>query len=427
MNRRIFNSIFLTALIVFAGALALMVGVLYKYYTDEHLEQLWNQTSTIAKGIEDEGRKYLKGLDLGDYRVTWIGEDGEIIFDSIRDPEKMPNHKEREEVKEAFEKGRGESIRQSDTMMEKYVYCAMKIKDGTVVRVSDSRFTAFTLIRNSMVPLLLIVLVAVLMSLFLSRRLSRWITKPMEGGIKRAVDEKGYKELQPLLDENERKRREFTANVSHELKTPLQSITGYAELMKNGMVADEDVIPFAEKIYVKSVGMTNLVNDIIDLSHLDEGAPDLEEGNVDLFAAASDVAAHLREQAESMELTMDVTGYPVTVYGHPQLIRTTINNLCDNSIRYNTPGGGIIINVEKKDGRGVVTVSDTGIGIPKEEQERIFERFYRVDKSHSREVGGTGLGLSIVKHAVTADGGSIIVESEPGKGTAVSICYPLEK
>lgn len=427
MNRRIFNSIFLTALIVFVGALALLVGVLYKYYTDEHLEQLWNQTSTIAKGIEDEGRKYLKGLDLGDYRVTWIGEDGEIIFDSSRDPEKMPNHKEREEVKEAFDEGKGESIRKSDTMMEKYVYCAIRIKDGTVVRVSDSRFTAFTLIRNSIVPLLLIVLAAVLISLFMSRRLSRWITKPMEEGIKSAVDEKGYKELQPLLDENERKRREFTANVSHELKTPLQTITGYAELMKNGMVAEEDVVPFAEKIYVKSVGMTNLVNDIIDLSHLDEGASDLEEGSVDLLTTASDVADHLREQAESMGIAMEVTGSHVMVYGHPQLIRTTINNLCDNSIRYNVPGGMISVNVMENDGRGIISVKDTGIGIPKDEQERIFERFYRVDKSHSREVGGTGLGLSIVKHAVNADGGSIKVESAPGEGTVISVCYPLEK
>ena len=425
MTKRIFYSILITTLFVFGAALLLTMGVLYNHYESDHLDQMRIQTSAIARGVEENHLDYLKGLDVGDYRITWINKDGNVLFDNKKKHSKMANHLEREEIKEAFEKGYGQSERESDTLMERMVYCAKKLDDGTVIRVADSRYTVWRFLNSIMLPLLLIIAGAVVISLLLSRSFSKMITKPMKEGLHAAVDQKGYQELQPLIDESEKMRREFTANVSHELKTPLQSITGYAELMKNDMVAPDDIQPFAEKIYSESNRMTALINDIIDLSHLDEGGSDMEISTVDLYDIGADVVASLREDAASKQLTLDVTGEHVSVSGYSQLIWTMIHNLCDNSIKYSEPGGVITVGVAKEKGKAILTVADTGIGIPEEEQERIFERFYRVDKSRSRQVGGTGLGLSIVKHAAIMHDAAVKVESSPGKGTTISIIFKV--
>lgn len=427
MTKRIFYSILATTLFVFGAALLLTMGVLYTHYVQDHEDQLKIQTSAIAKGVEDEQIKYLKGLDVGDYRVTWINKDGEVLFDSKEKHSNMSNHLEREEIKEAFKTGHGQSERESDTLTERMVYCAEKLDDGTVIRVADSRYTAWSFLKSIMLPLILIIAGVIVMSLLLSRRFSKMITKPMREGLHAAVDEKGYQELQPLIEESEKMRREFTANVSHELKTPLQSITGYAEIMKNNMVAPEDVAPFSKKIYDEANRMTVLINDIMELSHLDEGASEMHKGTLDLYNIAADVVSHLQDDAAKNQLALDIVGEHAKVNGYNQLIWTMINNLCDNSIKYSEPGGSVVVSVLKEDSKAILSVSDTGIGIPEDEQERIFERFYRVDKSRSRQVGGTGLGLSIVKHAAIMNDAEIKVDSSLGEGTTISIIFKEAK
>ena len=226
--------------------------------------------------------------------------------------------------------------------------------------------------------------------------------------------------------EAEKMRQEFTANVSHELKTPLQSISGYAELLKSGMVREEDVQQFAERIYSESQRMITLVNDILELSHLDEGMEDMVRENVDLFEIAKKAVNSLREEADTAGVSLELTGEPSVINGYAQLLSLIIYNLCENGIKYNNPRGSVKVDINDFPDRAVLTVNDNGIGIPLDQQERVFERFYRVDKSHSKEVGGTGLGLSIVKHAAAIHNGEIHLVSVPKYGTTVTITFPKE-
>ena len=313
-----------------------------------------------------------------------------------------------------------------------------------MIRLAASQYTAWVLLMGVLQPLLVVVLLAVLLSLLLAYRLSARLVKPLnEVDLSDPLKNVEYEELRPLLsridsqhrqlkrdrdelEKNEEIRREFTANVSHELKTPLHSISGYAELLAKGMVRPEDVEKFSSKIYSESQRMTSLVEDIIELSHLDTGAGDMKREDVDLYLIARTAADSLSMAAKEAGVELKVSGESARVYGVPQLLYGICYNLCDNGIKYNREKGRVEISVRNLEGEVELKVSDTGIGIPEESRERIFERFYRVDKSRSKAVGGTGLGLSIVKHAALVHRATIDIDSEPGSGTSFTLHFPKD-
>lgn len=550
MTKRIFRSICLAALAVFSASFVLIMGVLYSYFSDVQREQLKTQTLLAAQGVSHEGIAYFENLKTDRFRITWIDADGTVLYDSKSDNAQMENHLEREEIKEAFQQGYGESRRYSATLMERLFYCAKLLDDGTVVRLSTAQRTVWTLMLGMAQPVCFVFAAAVVLSVLLAIRLSRKIVEPLnELNLDEPLNNKEYDELSPLLkridkqqtqlrwqeeqlerkqqeldavignmkegmillnqngkiisinasaeklldtdyccvgkdvftvsrnldlhevfaralkgepmeqivmlhggsyqvdagpvlsgtsvsgaavllfdvtekEKAEQMRREFTANVSHELKTPLHVISGYAELLQSGMVDEKDLIPFARKIYTESQRMTRLVEDIISLSHLDEGGSDGKREEVDLYGLAEKVLSSLESEAQGAGISLELSGENVMIEGILQLLYSIVYNLCDNAVKYNRRGGSVIVYV-KSDGQSAeVSVKDTGIGIDVEHQERIFERFYRVDKSHSKEVGGTGLGLSIVKHAAKIHNARIKLQSVKGKGTMVTVKFP---
>lgn len=444
MTKRIFQSICIAAVTVLLASLVLIMGVLYDYFSRVQKEQLSAQADLAARGAADLGMDYFEGLDLGGCRISWIAADGSVLYDNMGDAGSMENHLDREEVQEALETGRGESSRYSDTLTEKLSYQARLLPDGTVIRMAASQYTAWVLLMGVLQPLLVVALLAVLLSLLLAYRLSARLVKPLnEVDLSDPLKKVEYEELRPLLsridsqhrqlkrdreelEKNEEIRREFTANVSHELKTPLHSISGYAELLAKGMVRPEDVEKFSSKIYSESQRMTSLVEDIIELSHLDTGAGDMKREDVDLYLIARTAADSLSMAAKEAGVELKVSGESARVYGVPQLLYGICYNLCDNGIKYNREKGRVEISVRNLEGEVELKVSDTGIGIPEESRERIFERFYRVDKSRSKAVGGTGLGLSIVKHAALVHRATIDIDSEPGSGTSFTLHFPKD-
>ena len=553
MTKRIFRSVCIVAVVVLFASLALVMGVLYDYFSGSQENQLKMQTDLAAQGIEHEGSSYFNGLDSEELRITWIDKNGKVLFDNKTDASSMENHLEREEVRQAVENGYGKSSRYSETLTEKSLYSAKKLSDGSVLRLSVSQYSVLTLFLGMLRPVLIIALLAVVLALLLAYRLSKNIVTPLNKlNLDSPLSNKVYEELSPLLkrmdaqqrqlkhqsEEPKRKReefetatenmsegliilnekgvilsinraaakmlglsedsvgkdifsektsvnlkeptqialsgknkeevfalrdgncqllanpvstdgkvtgaallvldvtekeraeqmrREFTANVSHELKTPLQTISGYAELLANGMVADKDKTAFSEKIYAEAQRMIRLIEDIIKLSNLDEGAAELTRETVDLYATAENTVRSLLPAAKKANVTLSLNGENAEIYGIPQLLTAVVYNLCDNAIKYNKDGGTVFVSVKNNAENIVLSVRDTGIGIPKEQQERIFERFYRVDKSHSKEVGGTGLGLSIVKHAAKLHDAKITLESEVGKGTGITVIFPKKQ
>mgnify|MGYP004602618473 FL=1 len=553
MTKRIFRSVCIVAVVVLFASLALVMGVLYDYFSGSQENQLKTQTDLAAQGIEHEGSSYFDGLDSEDLRITWIDKDGKVLFDNKTDASSMENHLEREEVRQAVENGYGKSARYSETLTEKSLYSAKKLSDGSIVRLSVSQYSVLTLFLGMLRPVLIIALLAVVLALLLAYRLSKKIVTPLNRlNLDSPLSNKVYEELSPLLkrmdaqqrqlkhqseelkrkreefetatenmsegliilnekgvilsinraaakmlglsedsvgkdffsektsvnlkeptqkalsgqnteevfalndgncqllanpvstdgkvtgaallvldvtekERAEQMRREFTANVSHELKTPLQTISGYAELLANGMVADKDKTAFSEKIYAEAQRMIRLIEDIIKLSNLDEGAVELTRETVDLYVTAENTVRSLLPAAKKANVTLSLNGENAEIYGIPQLLTAVVYNLCDNAIKYNKDGGTVFVSVKNNAENIVLSVRDTGIGIPKEQQERIFERFYRVDKSHSKEVGGTGLGLSIVKHAAKLHDAKITLESEVGKGTEITVIFPKKQ
>ena len=553
MTKRIFRSVCIVAVVVLFASLALVMGVLYDYFSGSQEKQLKTQTDLAAQGIEHEGSSYFNGLDSEELRITWIDKNGKVLFDNKTDASSMENHLEREEVRQAVENGYGKSSRYSETLTEKSLYSAKKLSDGSVLRLSVSQYSVLTLFLGMLRPVLIIALLAVVLALLLAYRLSKNIVTPLNKlNLDSPLSNKVYEELSPLLkrmdaqqrqlkhqseelkrkreefetatenmsegliilnekgvilsinraaakmlglsedsvgkdifsektsvnlkeptqialsgknkeevfalrdgncqllanpvstdgkvtgaallvldvtekERAEQMRREFTANVSHELKTPLQTISGYAELLANGMVADKDKTAFSEKIYAEAQRMIRLIEDIIKLSNLDEGAAELTRETVDLYATAENTVRSLLPAAKKANVTLSLNGENAEIYGIPQLLTAVVYNLCDNAIKYNKDGGTVFVSVKNNAENIVLSVRDTGIGIPKEQQERIFERFYRVDKSHSKEVGGTGLGLSIVKHAAKLHDAKITLESEVGKGTGITVIFPKKQ
>ena len=549
MTKKIFQSILLVAGCVLLASLLIIMGFLYDYFGGVEENQLRDELSLAAAAVEDGGTDYLSQLTADRYRLTWIAADGSVLYDTKTDAESLENHASRAEVSQALATGIGESTRYSSTLMEKTMYYAQRLDDGTVLRISISRATVGMIAVGMIQPLLIVLIVALILSGLLARRLSRRIVDPLNSlDLEHPLDNDAYEELSPLLkrihrqhveiqtqlrelrektdeftqitgsmreglvllDEHgsilsinaaaqalfgadaqcvgrdfltiersheisaaiqaaaadghsevraeragrvfqfdisritsdgkflgtvilafditeqefaERNRREFTANVSHELKTPLQGIIGSAELIENGMVKPDDLPRFVGHIHAEAAHLVTLIDDIIRLSQLDEGDA-MPTEPVDLLAVSQEAAENLHDAAAARNVTVSVTGQPAVLPGVRRLIYEIVYNLCDNAIKYNRDGGRVDVTVAADAGGSSITVADTGIGIAPEHQSRVFERFYRVDKSHSKASGGTGLGLSIVKHAVQYHHGRIELESTPGTGTTIRVVFP---
>ena len=442
MTKRIFASIGTVAILVFLASLLLILTVLHGYYFNVQKEQMKLQVSLVAEGVELSGVEYLKELAPEEHRITWISADGKVLYDTDEDETGMENHLDREEVEEAFKTGYGESSRISSTMTQRLFYSAKKLSDGTVIRISDARNSIWLLLFGILQPLLLVSVFAILISLFLAHRLSKKIVEPINQlDLDHPMETTDYPEIIPLqkrlakqqeqiardkekLENISTIQRDFTANVSHELKTPIQTISGYAELMQNGMVKEEDLPRVADRLYSESRRMGQLVEDILELSRLENDIETPAREAVDVYTVAQNAVESLAIKAEQSDVTLELTGDHVDIIGVPEQVHAILYNLCDNAIRYNRPGGSVSVRVSGDNVDAVIEVADTGIGIPESDYDRIFERFYQVDKSHSREVGGTGLGLAIVQYAVGTHNGSIHVESVENAGSTFTVTLP---
>ena len=389
------------ALMAFILATGLIMGTMFTYFSDIQRQQLKTETGMAALAVDELQAGYLEKLPAENYRVTWISAAGNVLYDSDMAASQMENHLEREEVQAALRRGYGESQRYSGTMTVKMLYSAQRLADGSVLRLSMPQHTMLMVIWDMALPIGVILLVVIGASVALAARETRKANQ----------------------EETEAMRREFTANVSHELKTPLHSISGFAELLKNGMVMEQDTGYFAEKIYNEAQRMIKLVQDIIILSRLDEGQENTTKSAVNLYQLAEGVIANLEPMADKQGITMELIGQPVVMDGIPHLLNSMLFNICENAIKYNKPEGSVLVEVSEISGHPRITVRDSGIGIPMRDRHRIFERFYRVDKSHSKEVGGTGLGLSIVKHAARLHNAKLEVDSIVGEGTLITVKF----
>ena len=445
MSSKIFKAIWTVALAVFLASLLLIMGSLYGYFSSLQKRQLRIETELAAQGVDIAGEKYFDGLDAENYRITWVSPEGDVLFDNEADTANMQNHMERPEIKQALADGYGEATRHSYTLEDQQYYAAKRLHDGSVLRVSVGQLSIWVLLFGFAQPICLVILAALALSYVLASKIAGKIVEPINKidleHPEKYYDEENYKEIEPLLrhisaqqlqlkrdrDEIEKAaliRQEFSANVSHELKTPLHAISGYAELMENGLVRKEDIKPFASKIHAESLRMTRLIEDIIDLTKLDNGGEEMKREECDFYRITENAVDTLEAAAAAMDITVTVTGEKAPVIAVPQLLYSIAYNLCDNAIKYNHQGGSVNVTVSQDEHSTVLTVKDTGIGIPREEQRRIFERFYRVDKSRSKEVGGTGLGLSIIKHAVMIHNGTIILNSTLGEGSEFIVTIP---
>ena len=550
MTAKLFRTSMAVAVSVMVLSIALFMGMLYQYFSDQMMTELESETWLVSRGVELDGMDYLNGLHTTS-RVTWVAADGTVLYDNEADASTMENHADREEIREALTSETDTAQRFSSTLSEQTLYVTQRLSDGTVIRLASAQKTVGLLLISMIQPILIILVLSLLLSAVLASRLSKGLIKPILSlDLEHPEDCETYDELTPLLSRLKRQndtiqqqmnllkqrqtefaaltdnmsegfllldrqghvlshnsgalrllgveepegevnvlvlnreepfrqavdealsgkrsqqmlhlngryckllanpvladgqpagavlvlldvteqeqrdelRREFTANVSHELKTPLTSISGIAEIMQSGMVKPEDIQSFAGDIYQEAQRLIALVEDIIRLSRLDEGAESLEREPVNLLSVAQDVARRLDSAAQKAGVTLKVMGLSVEVRGIPSVLDEMVYNLCDNAIKYNHPGGTVNVTVAPTDdGSAEVTVEDTGIGIPVEDQSRVFERFYRVDKSHSKEIGGTGLGLSIVKHGASLHGAQIHMDSQVGRGTSVQLLFP---
>ena len=436
MRRKIQRSMILVIAATLLVSMALLTFVVYRQNVGLMEEEARQEAGYICAAIEACGSAYLEEMDAQqeETRVTWIGSDGDVLYDSSEGQEDMENHADRPEVREAFQSGAGQDIRESDTLGRQMFYYAQRLSDGSVLRVSKTISSAL----GSALQILPGMAVKAVLMVGLAWMLSKWqVSKLIEPinklDLEHPLENDVYEELTPLLEsmdkQNKEKeaianmRKEFSANVSHELKTPLTSISGYAEIMMNGLVRPEDVRGFSERIYNEASRLIVLIEDIIRLSKLDEGGGEVEKEEVDLYALTREVCSRLAHKAEKHSVHVEVSGEPVSIVGIRQVLNEMIYNICENAIKYNKPGGKVDVWVGSTLKGVKVIVTDTGIGIPEDQQERIFERFYRVDKSHSKETGGTGLGLSIVKHGAILHNASIHVDSSLGKGTRMELTF----
>lgn len=547
MTKKILYSIMIAAGSVLLASLLMILGCLYSYFGNIQKNQLWTELDMAAAGAEAAGMDYFNALSETDSRLTWIAADGSVLYDAQADQITMENHANREEVQQALTEGTGSSERYSDTLFEKTIYCAKRLPDGSVLRISISHATMMVLALGMTQPICIVLLAALILAFLLASRLSKRIVEPLNAlDLEHPLENRTYDEIAPLLrrinhqntqlniqmqelrqkkDEftqiianmneglilldnmgcilsinpaagnlfhvreeavgqdfliversreintaiaaatrnghseitlernqrtyqldmsriesegkavgvvllifdvtekadAERTRQEFTANVSHELKTPLTAILGSSEMLACGMVKPEDVSRFTNHIHDEAARLLTLIEDTLRLSQLDEGVM-LPTERINLASVAEEVIRQLQEKADQNHVLLKLQAEACTVTGVPRLFHEIIYNLTENAIKYNVDNGSVTVTVTKE---GILKITDTGIGIPVEHQSRVFERFYRVDKSHSKAIGGTGLGLSIVKHAASYLHASVNLESEVSKGTTVSVAFPL--
>lgn len=419
----------LSAMLVYYNILKEQVFGDLKAYA--HVIELLN-IDDLAAGIEKDPYNPIDD----DLRITLIGTDGEVLYESLLNKDEMDNHNERPEIIEAREKGEGEAVRYSATSGPHTFYYAERLQNGNVLRIGRDSVS----VNRIMVNTLVIVLVIALGILFVCMGISHYLTKKLVEPIEKLatnimlVDENNvYEEIRPFVNtikeqhvniiNNAQLRQEFTANVSHELKTPLTAISGYAELIGNGMTGKEDTIRFSKEIHSNANRLLSLINDIIKLSELDEADHQMEMERIDLYKLAENCVQMMQVTAEKQGIRLTLQGESTMAMANKGLMDEVFYNLCSNAIRYNKPGGSVTVTVGTKDERPFLSVADTGIGIPKECQERVFERFYRVDKSRSKSTGGTGLGLAIVKHIVAQHNAALHLDSELDEGTTIEIVF----
>ena len=438
MTKTIFRNTFFVGAVVLVLCAALFFGLQYTQTKEETYAALRQEAVYAEQGLMQGGRSYLERLGQIN-RVTWIALDGSVLYDNKAAPP-IANQSGCPEVRDALDQGEGQGIRQSESSGETTMYYAKLCADGTVLRLSRP-MRAVRDALTAVSPVLWITVLVLMLSGVLAFRAASQIVRPINALDLDDPDPAIYPELAPLLEriqeqkltireeetQQEQLRREFSANVTHELKTPLTSISGFAELMAQGVVPAEKVQEFSGDIYKESQRMIALVDDILKLSKLDEGGGQPAWETVDLYQLSRDVLDSLEAPAERQGVSLALSGAPAAVHGVWQLLSEMVFNLCDNAIKYNRPGGSVQVRTETQEGKTVLTVSDTGIGIPPEHQSRVFERFYRVDKSHSKEIGGTGLGLSIVKHGAQFHGGEVKLESQPNQGTRITLVFPAEQ
>lgn len=442
MKQRILNHVgimvVLSVILTFIAASAVMYGK-YNHYMKQDVR---NEAQYIRYAVENTGEDYLNKTtgDLTTSRITLARPDGTILYDSEKNASDLENHKDRPEIIQAIKKGTGEVVRFSQTLSKQTFYYAVKLDDGNILRVAKTTDSVLSTMMSSFTLLGLLLIAILALAFFVVEKQTRRLIAPInELDLEHPLENVAYEELRPLLNrvdeqnvqiakqveelkQAEMVRKEFSANVSHELKTPLMSISGYAEIMRDGLVQPQDVPEFAGRIYDEASRLTSLVQDIIEISKLDE-SKNMPFEDVDLYEMTQDICQTLMLPAKKKRVTVLMEGKSVSIQGVRHVLYEMLYNLVDNAIKYNKEGGYVKV-LLARDNDGVRwSVEDSGIGIAREEQERIFERFYRVDKSHSRKTGGTGLGLSIVKHGAALHHARIVLNSEPGKGTKIVLRF----
>lgn len=409
--------------------------IFYELFKSEVVDELKTYADVIKETLSYD--QILQGEydpDVDDLRITMIKKDGKVFYDSFADAKKMENHANRQEVRQALKHGNGKAIRTSDTLDKNTFYYAVRLDDGNVLRVAKESRSIWSVFIKVMPAILILILVILAISKMLSDVLTKSLLLPIEQmseNLDHLEDITTYKELMPFINTiqeqhknilmNAKMRQEFTANVSHELKTPLTAISGYSELIQNGMTNEEETIRFAGEIHKSAKRLLTLINDTIRLSQLDTSEQKVIYEAIDLYKIAEDCVNMLKFSAENHGITISIHGTNAYLEGNKEMLEEVVYNLCDNAIRYNNEGGKVDVTVKPVKGKIYLCVEDNGIGISKEHQERIFERFYRVDKSRSKSTGGTGLGLAIVKHIIQQHGAHMELTSEKGKGTKIEI------
>lgn len=437
MKRKIYFQLLLIAIIAILTTMTLASAVCYDLFRKQILDDLKSYAYLIDKsGLVSELKKEDYEWNQEKIRVTMIDSEGMVFYESNADMSHMGNHKDRPEVADAFSHGEGQSVRKSDTLGKSSFYFAILLKDGTVLRLSREAGSLLSVLTGAAPAITVICIILILLCMGIAHLLTKSLILPIEK-IANDVGSLGeietYEELAPFVDairsqhegiiRNAKLRQEFTANVSHELKTPLTSISGYSELIENGMAAEEDVARFAKEIHRNSNRLLTLINDVIRLSELDVVDRDEPFEMVNVYEIAETCVSMLQINADNHKIKLLFEGNACFIRSSKQMMEELVFNLCDNAIRYNNEGGRVKVIVRPEGDKAVVTVEDNGIGISKEHQERIFERFYRVDKSRSKLTGGTGLGLAIVKHIVVQHNAQLKLESEVGKGTRIQIVF----
>ena len=437
MKRKINQMLVLIATLAIFLTMALITFVYYDLFRKQVMADLHVYAVMISQSLDvEEIHTIAEDLERDELRITFIGADGKVDFDSAADSEQMENHSQRPEIIQALETGEGQSVRNSETLSQNTFYYAVQLENGSVLRVAKDAGSIYSIFAKAVPSLLLVLGVLILICLAIAHFLTVKLIRPIERlaeNIDEYNDETDYEELTPFFTmikqqhqdiiKNAKMRQQFTANVSHELKTPLTSISGYAELIETGMASESDVLRFAHGIHNSANRLLTLINDIIRLSELDDTEQELIMESVNLYELADTCVEMLTMNAEKHNVSISLQGSECFVKGNKQMLEELLYNLCDNAIRYNNPEGRVDVKVYPEGEHTVLIVQDTGIGVPKEHQERIFERFYRVDKSRSKSTGGTGLGLAIVKHIIVRHEAELELESEAGKGTLIRVIF----